>query len=65
VYDSSLARILSSIHSSAFPALLAKLDAGLVSGHDVVGAIVEISQIAEEHMGGTSGALYSYVLLNS
>jgi dihydroxyacetone kinase len=61
VYDSSPARIFSSIHSSAFPALLAKLDAGLVSGHDVVGSIVEISQIAEEHMGGTSGALYSYV----
>jgi hypothetical protein len=46
-----------------FIAVLAKIAQGEISGDDVVGAVLAIAQAAEENMGGTSGALYSYVYL--
>ncbi|ESK97846.1 dihydroxyacetone kinase [Moniliophthora roreri MCA 2997] len=39
--------------------VLSKIDSGSITGKDVVGSIIAISQVAEEAMGGTSGALYS------
>jgi dihydroxyacetone kinase len=41
------------------PAVLARLRAGSINGEDVVGALVAVSEVAAEKMGGTSGALYS------
>lgn len=43
-------------------AVLAKIDAGEIAGADVARAMISISQVAEERMGGTSGALYSSVV---
>jgi len=40
-------------------AVLALVRAGSISGADVVGALVAVSEVAAEKMGGTSGALYS------
>ncbi|KAH9039372.1 dihydroxyacetone kinase 1 [Lactarius pseudohatsudake] len=40
-------------------AVLALLRAGSISGEDVVGALIALSEVASEKMGGTSGALYS------
>lgn len=40
-------------------AVLALLHAGSISGEDVVGALIAVSEVAAEKMGGTSGALYS------
>ena len=40
-------------------AVLALLRAGSISGEDVVGALIAVSEVAAEKMGGTSGALYS------
>ncbi|KAF9460518.1 Dak1 domain-containing protein [Collybia nuda] len=40
-------------------AVLAKIREGNIKGTDLVGSIITISQVAEEVMGGTSGALYS------
>lgn len=37
------------------------LKQGVVTGGDVVNSVVAISRVAEEKMGGTSGALYSLV----
>lgn len=45
--------------------VLAKIFAGEISGDDIVHSIITISQVAEGAMGGTSGALYSYVLIAS
>jgi hypothetical protein len=42
-----------------YPAVLARLRAGSISGEDVVGALIAVSKVAAERMGGTSGALYS------
>jgi len=39
--------------------VLAKIESGDISGDDLVRSILSISQVAEEAMGGTSGALYS------
>jgi len=39
--------------------VLAKIKSGDISGDDLVRSILSISQVAEEAMGGTSGALYS------
>jgi len=39
--------------------VLAKIDSGDISGNDLVASILSISKVAEEAMGGTSGALYS------
>ncbi|KDR80673.1 hypothetical protein GALMADRAFT_135800 [Galerina marginata CBS 339.88] len=39
--------------------VLAKIDSGDISGDDLVRSIINIAQVAEEAMGGTSGALYS------
>jgi dihydroxyacetone kinase len=41
------------------PAVLARLRAGSISGEDVIGALIAVSEVAAEKMGGTSGALYS------
>jgi dihydroxyacetone kinase len=38
---------------------LKKLAEGEISSNKLVGSIITIAQIAEEMMGGTSGALYS------
>jgi len=43
--------------------VLKALDEGSITGEDVVGSMIAISRAAEEAMGGTSGALYSHVLL--
>ncbi|KAJ8694713.1 hypothetical protein PTI98_007365 [Pleurotus ostreatus] len=40
-------------------AVLKKIEDGVINGTNVIQDIVVISQIAEEAMGGTSGALYS------
>ncbi|TCD71862.1 Dihydroxyacetone kinase 2 [Steccherinum ochraceum] len=39
--------------------VLREVEAGRISGDDVVGSMIAISRVAEEQMGGTSGALYS------
>ncbi|KAL0571695.1 hypothetical protein V5O48_010256, partial [Marasmius crinis-equi] len=39
--------------------VLNKINDGTITGKDVVGSVIAISQVAEEAMGGTSGALYS------
>ncbi|KJA28019.1 hypothetical protein HYPSUDRAFT_178135 [Hypholoma sublateritium FD-334 SS-4] len=39
--------------------VLAKVNSGDINGGNVVRSIINISQVAEEAMGGTSGALYS------
>ncbi|KAF5336703.1 hypothetical protein D9758_015092 [Tetrapyrgos nigripes] len=40
-------------------AVLSSISSSLISGSDVVGSIIQIAKVAEEKMGGTSGALYS------
>jgi len=40
-------------------ATLEAMKAGLINGDDILNSVLEISRIAEEKMGGTSGALYS------
>jgi triose/dihydroxyacetone kinase / FAD-AMP lyase (cyclizing) len=42
-------------------AVLSNIANGNVTGEDVVGAVLTIAQVAEEKMGGTSGALFSCV----
>lgn len=42
-----------------FPAVLARLRTGSITGEDVVGTLIAVSDVASEKMGGTSGALYS------
>jgi dihydroxyacetone kinase len=42
-----------------YPAVLDRLRAGSITGEDVVGALIAVSEVASENMGGTSGALYS------
>jgi dihydroxyacetone kinase len=49
---------LNSSVPTVFPAVLARLRAG-ISGEDVIGALIAVSEVAAEKMGGTSGALYS------
>lgn len=40
-------------------AVLQTIEEGKVSGEDIVSSLITISQVAEEQMGGTSGALFS------
>jgi dihydroxyacetone kinase len=40
-------------------AVLKQVAEGKIKGSDVVSAVITIAQVAEEEMGGTSGALYS------
>lgn len=40
-------------------AVLGAINDGRVSGDDIVSSVITISQVAEEQMGGTSGALFS------
>lgn len=42
-------------------AVLKKIEEGAINGDDVAGSVFAISQVSEEVMGGTSGALYSCV----
>ncbi|KAG6902329.1 hypothetical protein C0995_001366 [Termitomyces sp. Mi166 len=42
-------------------AVLRKLSERKISGFDIGASIIVVAQVAEEAMGGTSGALYSYV----
>ena len=42
-----------------YPAVLARLRTGLITGEDVIGTLIAVSEVASEKMGGTSGALYS------
>jgi len=39
--------------------VLERLESGDIDGEDVISAAIGISRVAEERMGGTSGALYS------
>lgn len=41
--------------------VLQVLDQGVITGKDVINSMIAISRVAEEKMGGTSGALYSSV----
>lgn len=41
--------------------MLNALNQGVITGSDVVNSMIAISKVAEEKMGGTSGALYSCV----
>lgn len=43
-------------------AVLQAIKEDRVSGEDVVSSLIAISQVAEEQMGGTSGALFSWVI---
>lgn len=40
--------------------VLAKIKSDEIKGDDLIRSIIIIAQVAEEAMGGTSGALYSY-----
>ncbi|KAG6908783.1 hypothetical protein DXG01_003312 [Tephrocybe rancida] len=40
-------------------AVLKKISEGKINGEDLGGSIITVAQVAEEAMGGTSGALYS------
>jgi len=40
-------------------AVLEDVESGKISGDNVVDSVIAVSKVAEEHMGGTSGALYS------
>lgn len=55
------------MHSTDKPlspaAVLKKVEDGTIKGSDVIQAVITIAQVAEEEMGGTSGALYSCVFL--
>jgi dihydroxyacetone kinase len=44
---------------TVLPAVLARLRAGSIGGEDIIGALIAVSEVAAEKMGGTSGALYS------
>lgn len=44
-------------------AVLKALQDGRISGEDVTRSVIAVAQVAEEEMGGTSGALYSCVSL--
>lgn len=45
-------------------AVLQAIKEDRVSGEDVVSSLIAISQVAEEQMGGTSGALFSWVIFS-
>jgi hypothetical protein len=40
-------------------AVIGKIDNGTIEGNNIVSSLIAIAQVAEEVMGGTSGALYS------
>lgn len=40
-------------------AVIGKIDNGTIDGNNIVSSLIAIAQVAEEVMGGTSGALYS------
>ncbi len=44
-------------------AILKGLQEGRISGEDVTKSVITVAQVAEEQMGGTSGALYSCVMI--
>jgi dihydroxyacetone kinase len=43
-------------------AVLQTIKEGKVSEEDIVSSLIAISQVAEEQIGGSSGALFSYML---
>jgi dihydroxyacetone kinase len=45
--------------SAGASGVLEDLNQGTITGEDVVNSVITISKVAEEKMGGTSGALYS------
>ena len=49
------------LYCFALLAVLEELKVGKVGGEDVAGLALAISNVAADKMGGTSGALYSYV----
>lgn len=51
------------LDSDGSKGVLEALSQGNVIGDDVVNSMIAISRVAEEMMGGTSGALYSFVSL--
>lgn len=52
---------LTSLHLNL--GVLSEIKNGNINGADVIGATLAIAKQTEEQMGGTSGALYSYVYL--
>ena len=42
--------------------VLKELENGDITGEDIISSVLSIAKQAEVQMGGTSGALYSYVL---
>ena len=58
---------LSILHGaySAPTAVLKDLKEGRIAGEDVPKSVIAVAKVAEEQMGGTSGALYSCVCLSS
>ena len=42
-------------------AVLKDLKEGRITGEHVPKSVIAVAKVAEEQMGGTSGALYSYV----
>ena len=42
-------------------AVLQAIEEGKISGRDIVSSLIAISQVVEKQMGGTSGALFSWV----
>lgn len=45
----------------SFAGVLQELAKGNISGNDVVGSVVQVAEVVDREMDGTSGALYSYV----
>ena len=49
---------------AALTAVLKDLQEGRISGEDVTRSVIAVAKVAEEQMGGTSGALYSCVAVS-
>ena len=47
-----------------YTGVLAKINSGKIKDSDLIRSIISIARVAEEAMGGTSGALYSYEFLS-
>jgi len=43
--------------------VLENIEKGSINGESIVESLIAVSRVGEEKMGGTSGALYSYVRL--
>lgn len=49
------------MNTHIYIAVLADIESGKINGKDVIGSALAIARTTEEQMGGTSGALYSFV----